>query len=93
MTTKYEVYSILDCRISKIETVASFELDESTVETMVQILRNHARNIVEKKAGIVLIRMKDRFATVFSHDKDSMPRVWTGKDDIGELQSMHFLHL
>ncbi|WCJ28460.1 Protein ROOT HAIR DEFECTIVE 3 [Euphorbia peplus] len=68
------------------KAVASFELDESAVETMVQNLRDHARNIVEKKAkeeaGKVLIRMKDRFSTVFSHDKDSMPRVWTGKEDI-----------
>ncbi|WCJ28176.1 Protein ROOT HAIR DEFECTIVE 3 [Euphorbia peplus] len=59
---------------------------ESAVETMVQNLRNHARNFVEKKAeeeaGKVLIRMKDRFTTVFSHDKDSMQRIWTGKDDI-----------
>ena len=23
-----------------------------------------------------------RFTTVFSHDKDSMPRVWTGKEDV-----------
>ncbi|XP_065854509.1 protein ROOT HAIR DEFECTIVE 3 homolog 2 [Euphorbia lathyris] len=66
--------------------VATFELDESAVETMVQNLRDHGRNIVEKKAreeaGKVLIRMKDRFSTVFSHDNDSMPRVWTGKEDI-----------
>lgn len=24
----------------------------------------------------------NRFATLFSHDSDSMPRVWTGKEDI-----------
>lgn len=23
-----------------------------------------------------------RFATVFNHDEDSLPRVWTGKEDI-----------
>lgn len=23
-----------------------------------------------------------RFSTLFSHDSDSMPRVWTGKEDI-----------
>ena len=23
-----------------------------------------------------------RFGTIFSHDSDSMPRVWTGKEDI-----------
>lgn len=45
-------------------TIAGFELDQATVDMMVQTLRNHARNLVEKKAreeaGKVLIRMKDR---------------------------------
>ncbi|XP_025012536.2 protein ROOT HAIR DEFECTIVE 3 homolog 2 isoform X2 [Ricinus communis] len=66
--------------------VASFELDKVKIDAMVQTLRDYARNVVEKKAreeaGKVLIRMKDRFSTVFSHDNDSMPRVWTGKEDI-----------
>ncbi|KAI5332202.1 hypothetical protein L3X38_022331 [Prunus dulcis] len=29
--------------------------------------------------------MKDRFSTVFNYDSDSMPRVWTGKDDIRSI--------
>ncbi|GMI86020.1 RHD-like2 [Hibiscus trionum] len=66
--------------------ISDFELDQSTVEKMLQDLRDYARNLVEKKAreeaGNVLIRMKDRFSTLFSHDNDSMPRVWTGKEDI-----------
>ncbi|KAL4308943.1 hypothetical protein GQ457_01G040940 [Hibiscus cannabinus] len=66
--------------------VSGFELDQLTVEKLLQDLRDYARNVVEKKAreeaGNVLIRMKDRFSTVFSHDNDSMPRVWTGKEDI-----------
>nr|KJB67040.1 hypothetical protein B456_010G171200 [Gossypium raimondii] len=66
--------------------ISSFELDQSTVEKMLQDLKDYARNVVEKKAreeaGKVLIRMKDRFSAVFSHDNDSMPRVWTGKEDI-----------
>ncbi|XP_022715425.1 protein ROOT HAIR DEFECTIVE 3 homolog 2-like isoform X2 [Durio zibethinus] len=66
--------------------ISSFELDRSTVEKMLQDLRDYARNVLEKKAreeaGKVLIRMKDRFSAVFSHDNDSMPRVWTGKEDI-----------
>lgn len=66
--------------------VASFELDKPTIDTMVQNLREYGRNVVEKKAreeaGKVLIRMKDRFTTIFNHDNDSMPRVWTGKEDI-----------
>ncbi|XP_057986090.1 protein ROOT HAIR DEFECTIVE 3 homolog 2 isoform X2 [Hevea brasiliensis] len=65
---------------------ASFELDRSTIDTMVQNMRDYARNVVERKAreeaGKVLIRMKDRFSAVFNHDNDSMPRVWTGKEDI-----------
>ncbi|KAI3455853.1 hypothetical protein Pfo_012516 [Paulownia fortunei] len=66
--------------------IAGFELDQATVNKMVHNLKEYARKLVERKsreeAGKVLIRMKDRFATVFNHDKDSMPRVWTGKEDI-----------
>ncbi|XP_068634608.1 protein ROOT HAIR DEFECTIVE 3-like [Aristolochia californica] len=66
--------------------IAGFELDQATFDNMVNNLVDHARGVVEKKAreeaGKVLIRMKDRFSTVFSHDNDSMPRVWTGKEDI-----------
>ncbi|GLT59945.1 hypothetical protein SLA2020_327380 [Shorea laevis] len=66
--------------------ISGFELDQATIDKMVQNLRDYARNVVEKKAreeaGKVLIHMKDRFSTVFSHDNESMPRVWTGKEDI-----------
>ncbi|GMN60304.1 hypothetical protein TIFTF001_029405 [Ficus carica] len=66
--------------------IAGFELDQETTITMMQNLRDYARNVVEKKAREesekVLIRMKDRFSTVFNHDTDAMPRVWTGKEDI-----------
>lgn len=52
---------------------------------MLAKLENHGRSVVESKAkeeaGRVLIRM-DRFSTLFSRDADSMPRVWTGKEDI-----------
>ncbi|KAK3188901.1 hypothetical protein Dsin_028462 [Dipteronia sinensis] len=69
--------------------IAGFELDRSTVDTMVQNFRSYARNVVEKKAreesGKVLIRMKERFSAVFNHDNDSMPRVWTGKEDIRKI--------
>lgn len=44
--------------------IAGFEMDQATVDTMVQNLRSYARNVVVKKAreeaGKVLIRMKDR---------------------------------
>ena len=45
-------------------TIAGFELDQTTVNTMVQNLRDYARNLVKKKAreeaGKVLIHMKDK---------------------------------
>ncbi|KAG8051567.1 hypothetical protein GUJ93_ZPchr0001g31214 [Zizania palustris] len=66
--------------------VASFELDEATQKELLSKLGCHGRSIVESKtkeeAARVLIRMKDRFSTLFSHDADSIPRVWTGKEDI-----------
>ncbi|KAK5826098.1 hypothetical protein PVK06_021007 [Gossypium arboreum] len=44
--------------------ISSFGLDRSTVEKMLQDLKDYARNVVERKAreeaGKVLIRMKDR---------------------------------
>ncbi|KAI3860035.1 hypothetical protein MKW92_047834 [Papaver armeniacum] len=66
-----------------------FELDQETFDKMVQNLRDFANNVVEKKAreeaGKVLIHMKDRFSNLFSHDKDSIPRVWTGKENIRKI--------
>ncbi|OVA12385.1 RHD3/Sey1 [Macleaya cordata] len=69
--------------------LTGFELDQGTFDKMVQNLRDFARSVVEKKAreeaGKVLIHMKDRFSTAFSHDKDSMPRVWTGRENIRKI--------
>ncbi|KAI4387362.1 hypothetical protein MLD38_005200 [Melastoma candidum] len=66
--------------------LSGFDIDERSKEEMVSSLQNYARGVVEGKAreeaARVLIRMKDRFSTLFSHDNDSMPRVWTGKEDI-----------
>ncbi|CAN6230838.1 unnamed protein product [Urochloa humidicola] len=66
--------------------VTSFELDEATEKELLMKLEKHGKSVVESKAkeeaGRVLIRMKDRFSTLFSRDADSMPRVWTGKEDI-----------
>lgn len=66
--------------------LSGFELEEAEKEEMLSRLQDYARGVVEAKAkeeaGRVLIRMKDRFSTLFSHDSDSMPRVWTGKEDI-----------
>ncbi|GKV53903.1 hypothetical protein SLEP1_g60416, partial [Rubroshorea leprosula] len=78
---------VTETAVSKFLTaISGFELDQATIDNMVQDLRDYARNMVEKKAreeaGKVLIHMKDRFSTIFSHDNESMPRVWTGKEDI-----------
>ncbi|XP_031476366.1 protein ROOT HAIR DEFECTIVE 3 homolog 2-like isoform X2 [Nymphaea colorata] len=69
--------------------LAGFELDSVIFDKIKQNFFYNGRNIVETKtkeeAGRVLVRMKDRFAMVFSHDHDSMPRVWTGKEDIRSI--------
>ncbi|BFG28353.1 hypothetical protein CerSpe_146270 [Prunus speciosa] len=69
--------------------VAGFELDKDTSTKMMQNLRDYARNVVEKKAreeaANIMIHMKDRFSTVFNYDSDSMPRVWTEKEDIRSI--------
>ncbi|KAJ3675614.1 hypothetical protein LUZ60_004656 [Juncus effusus] len=71
---------------SYLAELAGFELDKETLQSTVSDLRGFCRGVVEKKAreevSKVLIHMKERFATVFSRDKDSMPRVWTGREDI-----------
>lgn len=51
-----------------LKDIAGFELDQSTIETMVENVRSCARNIVVKKAreeaGKVLMRMKERYNIV-----------------------------
>uniref|UniRef100_A0A7N0ZXB6 Protein ROOT HAIR DEFECTIVE 3 homolog n=1 Tax=Kalanchoe fedtschenkoi TaxID=63787 RepID=A0A7N0ZXB6_KALFE len=69
------------------DALTGLDMDEKTVEEMLAGLKDFARRgVIESKAreeaGRVLIRMKDRFSTLFSRDSDSMPRVWTGKEDI-----------
>lgn len=68
------------------DALYGFDMDEETKEKMLASLENYATGVVEAKAreesGRVLMRMKDRFTSLFSHDSDSMPRVWTGKEDI-----------
>eukprot|EP01018_Ginkgo_biloba_P020343 Gb_41499 [translate_table: standard] len=67
-------------------SIDGFEIDDDTAHKMVENLKDYGRSVVEKKAreeaGQALIRMKDRFSTVFSHDAESLPRVWTGKEDV-----------
>ncbi|XP_076937885.1 protein ROOT HAIR DEFECTIVE 3-like isoform X2 [Bidens hawaiensis] len=66
--------------------LSDFEMDEKTNEELILKLENYSRGIVEGKtkdeAGKALYRMKERFTSLFNHDSDSMPRVWTGKEDI-----------
>ncbi|XP_071742416.1 protein ROOT HAIR DEFECTIVE 3-like [Rutidosis leptorrhynchoides] len=66
--------------------LSGFEMDEQSNEAMLSKLENYARGIVEGKtkeeAGKALYRMKERFTSLFNHDSDSMPRIWTGKEDI-----------
>ncbi|XP_028756282.1 protein ROOT HAIR DEFECTIVE 3 homolog 1-like [Neltuma alba] len=66
--------------------LSGFDMDEETRRNITTSLEDYARGLVEAKAreesGRVVIRMKDRFTTLFSHDSDSMPRIWTGKEDI-----------
>ncbi|KAJ8756094.1 hypothetical protein K2173_024641 [Erythroxylum novogranatense] len=66
--------------------LSGFDMDQENRELMLSRLEDYARDVVEAKAkeeaGRILIRMKDRFSMLFSHDSDSMPRVWTGKEDI-----------
>ncbi|CAH9052320.1 unnamed protein product [Cuscuta europaea] len=66
--------------------LSGFKMDEETHGDILSRLKDYAREVVETKAreeaGRVLMRMKERFSTIFSHDTDSIPRVWTGKEDI-----------
>ncbi|XP_062197057.1 protein ROOT HAIR DEFECTIVE 3 homolog 2-like [Phragmites australis] len=70
-------------------SLSEFELDQTTSNKMVSDLREHARSIVEMKAreeaGNVLLHMKERFSTVLNRDRDSIPRTWTGDEDIRSI--------
>ncbi|KMZ73350.1 putative Protein SEY1 [Zostera marina] len=67
-------------------SISGFDIDQAIKDKMLSNLEEYARNIIESKAkeevGSIMIHMKDRFSTLFSRDSDSMPRVWTGKEDI-----------
>nr|GMD37220.1 protein ROOT HAIR DEFECTIVE 3-like [Ipomoea batatas] len=47
---------------------------------MLSKLKDYARGVVETKAKEEAGRVLIRFSTLFSHDSDSMPRLWTGKE-------------
>ncbi|KAK8931026.1 Protein ROOT HAIR DEFECTIVE 3 [Platanthera zijinensis] len=69
--------------------LSSFDIDQKTKEKMLAKLDEYARSVVESKvrveAGMVLTRMMDRFSTLFNRDPDSIPRMWTGNEDIKEI--------
>ncbi|XP_039053860.1 protein ROOT HAIR DEFECTIVE 3-like [Hibiscus syriacus] len=89
--TWLSIRSLLQCETESAvsgmsKALSGFELDEHAKGKMLTSLQTYARGVVETKskeeAGRVVIRMKDRFTTLFSHDSDSMPRIWTGNEDI-----------
>ncbi|MCO5586652.1 hypothetical protein L7F22_040594 [Adiantum nelumboides] len=66
--------------------LAGFELEKEEERKLIDNLKQAGRQIVEKKAreeaSQALVRLKERFSQVFSYGPDSLPRVWTGKDDM-----------
>ncbi|KAK8961281.1 hypothetical protein KSP40_PGU011969 [Platanthera guangdongensis] len=70
-------------------TLLGFELDSTESDNLKMDLKHHARDVVENKSreetGKILTRLKDRFLDVFVRDNDSLPRVWTGKEDIKKI--------
>ena len=68
------------------EAISGYKPSKEEQASMLNSLARHGRNIVEKKAreeaGRAIIRMKDRFSSVFTHDPDNMPRVWGEEHDV-----------
>ncbi|XP_021827157.1 protein ROOT HAIR DEFECTIVE 3-like isoform X1 [Prunus avium] len=63
-----------------------FDMDEQTKAKIHASLEEHGRGVVEAKAkeeaGRVLTSMVARFSKNFSHDSDSIERVWNPNEDI-----------
>ncbi|XP_024402965.1 protein ROOT HAIR DEFECTIVE 3 [Physcomitrium patens] len=66
--------------------LSGFEPTQDEEKQIFTDLSKHPRLIVEKKVrevnSQILIRMKDRFNTIFGHDDDSIPRVWGEEHDV-----------
>jgi len=45
-------------------------------------LMQHVSLLVEFYFRGTYLKFQSRFMTLFSHDSDSMPRIWTGKEDV-----------
>lgn len=71
------------------EAIAGYELSKEEQASMLSSLARHGQNVVQKKsreeAGQAIIRMKDRFSSVFGHESDSMPRIWGEEHDVRAL--------
>eukprot|EP00897_Mesotaenium_endlicherianum_P003445 jgi/Mesen1/3128/ME000184S02189 len=68
------------------EALRGFELEDAEMARMQASLAGAGRDAIERRtreeANQALMHMKDRFNTVFGRDQDSMPRRWTGSEDI-----------
>lgn len=68
------------------EAISGYKPSKEEQASMLSSLARHGRNIVEKKAreeaGRAIIRMKDRFSSVFGHDSDNIPRIWGEEHDV-----------
>ncbi|KAJ7522279.1 hypothetical protein O6H91_18G004300 [Diphasiastrum complanatum] len=66
--------------------ISEFEPDDLEESKLLTAVESYGRSIIEKKAkeeaAQALIHMKDRFTSVFSHDSESLPRRWSGDEDI-----------
>lgn len=68
------------------DAIVGFEPSKEEEAKIRQHLSRYGRGIVEKKskeeAAQAIIRMKERFTTVFGHEADSMPRIWGEEHDV-----------
>ena len=68
------------------DAIVGFEPSKEEEGKMRQHLAKYGRGIVEKKsreeAAQAIIRMKERFTSVFGHEADSIPRIWGEEHDV-----------
>lgn len=71
------------------EAIVSFEPTKEEEAKLRDSLSKHGRAVVEKKskeeASQVIIRMKERFTSVFGHEADNMPRIWGEEHDVRSI--------
>ncbi|KAG0557068.1 hypothetical protein KC19_11G100400 [Ceratodon purpureus] len=68
------------------DAIVGFEPSKEEEAKIRQHLSKYGRGVVEKKskeeASQAIIRMKERFTSVFGHEADSMPRIWGEDHDV-----------